>query len=246
MKKKINWKTTSVALLVLLISFVIILLIDKFWTIENVWKAPVLAFIGAIQTTVLAVAVWDFIAKKEFAKDILDLAKISTNITESGIIYYYDNFLNIKWNDILKKASRLTIAVLYSNTWRESNRTYLAKLAESKDSLTVYLPNYKENQVLEELSCRLNMTVEEVCENIQKSEKGFKELGANVLLHNGSFQTSYYLTENEAVLAVFNHKREKSTVPAMQVDKEGNLYNFIKQELEAIKNNMGILLTQAG
>lgn len=237
MSKKINWKTLSIALIVIIVLFFTILIIDNWWTSESVWKAPILALISAIQTTALAVVIWDFVAKKEFAQEILDLAHISNNITESGITYTYNDFLTINWNEILEPTNKLIIAVSYAYTWRESNRIKLAQIASSKDALTVYLPDYNNNDVLIELSRRFNKTINDVCNKIKESSMAFRELGATVFLYNGSFQTSFYLADNEAIMAVFKHKKQKSTVPAIRVNKSGDLYSFIESELEAIKSN---------
>lgn len=237
MSKKINWRTLSIALVVIIVLFFIIVVIDSCWTSESVWKAPIFALISAIQTTALAVAIWDFVAKKEFAQEILNLAHISNNITESGITYIYGDFLTINWNEILELTNKLIIAVSYANTWREANRIKLAQIASSKDALTVYLPDYGNNDVLTELSRRFNITVDDVYKKIKESSMAFRELGATVFLYSGSFQTSFYLADNEAIMAVFKHKKQKSTVPAIRINKSGGLYSFIESELEAIKNN---------
>jgi len=237
MNKKINWKTLSIALVVIIVLFFAIVVIDSCWTSESIWKAPILALIGAIQTTALAIAIWDFVAKKEFAQEILNLARISNNVTESGITYIYCDFLTINWSKILEPTNKLIIAVSYANTWREANRIKLAQIASSKDALTVYLPDYNNNDVLTELSRRFNITIDDVYDKIKESSMAFRELGATVFLYNGSFQTSFYLADNEAIMAVFKHKKQKATVPAIRVNKSGGLYSFIESELEAIKNN---------
>lgn len=242
MSSKINWKSLALALMVIIVTFFLTLLIDTYWVAdaegnESAWKVSILVFIGAIQTTALAVAIWDFIAKKSFVKEILDLAKLSNNISETGVLYIYDDFLSIDWSAILKRSNNLTIAVSYANTWRESHREYLRRISNIESNLTVFLPNFELEEVLKELSVRFDKTPEIIKESILQSYNAYKELGATVYLFNGCFQTSYYLMDNEAVMAVFNHKKEKSIVPAIQVNKLGSLYKYIAGELDAIKNN---------
>jgi glucose-6-phosphate-specific signal transduction histidine kinase len=74
MNKKINWKTLSIALVVIIVLFFAIVVIDSCWTSESIWKAPILALIGAIQTTALAIAIWDFVAKKRVRPRNIELS----------------------------------------------------------------------------------------------------------------------------------------------------------------------------
>lgn len=242
MNEKINKKSLSVALFVVLALFFVTLLIDTYWLPDasgntSAWKSTILAFIGAVQTTALAVAMWEFIAKKAFAKEILKLANISANVANTGIASVYDNYLDMDWNSIFGRTKTLTIAVSYANTWRENNRVKLKALATVPDAVKVFLPNYKSEAILSELAVRFNMRPDAVKTKISESSDSFRELGATVYLYNSCFQTSYYLADNEAIMAVFNHKKEKSVVPTFHVTRQGSLYKFIEEELESIRAN---------
>lgn len=242
MKNKINWVSLGIALLIVIFSFIAILIIDIKWVPDSdgytsAWKSTIIAFIAAVQTTALAVAIWEFIAKKAFAKDMLKLAKISSNVASTGIEYVYENYLDIDWNDIFSRTQSLTIAVSYATTWREHNRVRLEALGKMPDALKVFLPNYNDVAILSELSRRFGMSPDSVKTKINESSDSFKALGATVYLYNGCFQTSYYIADNEAVMAFFNHKKEKSTVPAFHVMRQGSIYKFIKDEIVSISAN---------
>ena len=144
------------------------------------------------------------------------MAKTSNNISEAGIESFYDDFLRIDWNGILGRTNTLKIAVSYANTWRESNRGRLSEIVQ-KNALTVFLPNYHSKEVWEELAFRFGKTTSEtIKDRLVNSSAEFKGLGATVYLYNGCFQTTYYLTDHEAIMAPFNHKQEKAGVPAIR------------------------------
>lgn len=73
--------------------------------------------------------------------------------------------------------------------------------------------------------------------NIIESAEKFMEYGALVYLYNGTFQNSYYLTENISIMSLFNHHIEKGTVPALKVRNGGSLYKFVCNDLIEIEKN---------
>lgn len=233
-----NQTVLLIALLISIASLVATALIEYFWIYDNIWKRQIVLLLGAIETSSIVIAIWEFSAKKTFAKEILTLANISSNITLSGIEYIYFDFLDINWKSLLKNTKSLKVAVTYANTWRESNRSLLTKFVEEKNTLTVFLPDFTDADIINVLALRFNTNSENVKNKIKESYEQFsKIIGANVFLYRGCFQSSYYLADNVGVMSFFNHKREKSTVPAIQVNNQGELYKYIKSEMEVIENN---------
>ena len=233
--KKINWKLLSLSLVAILVLFFMLVFIDVQWKTESIWKTPILTFIGAVQTSILATALWDYLAKKAFAKEMLELANISSNASESGLLYVYKDFLDIEWSKILENTKTLKLAVTYANTWRESNRAKLKAFIEAGNTVTVFLPDLHDDNVKKKLALRFETTSQAIEQKILTSYEGFMTLGATILLYKGCFQTTYYLFDDKAIMSVFNHKKEKGTVPSILVSKAGSLYKYINDELNAIQ-----------
>jgi len=233
---KLNFKVLFIAILVVVISFVGIILVNKFWVTPCLWKDQVILLLGAIETSAILVSIWEFIAKKSFAREILSLAKISSNVEKAGIIGVYNDFQDIEWENILNNTKSFQVAVTYANTWRESNRKVLKKFVYDKKSIAVYLPDYTDEAILAVLALRFNMTNEKIREKIKESCYSFKnEIGATVYIYHGCFMNSYYLSDNTGIMSFFNHAKEKSTVPALEVNNRGELYSYILSEFEFIK-----------
>ncbi|MDD4590041.1 MAG: hypothetical protein PHG06_06355 [Parabacteroides sp.] len=235
---KFNKTVLLIAIAVIGISFVGIVLVNQYWKNTSLWKDQVILLLGAIETSAIVVSIWEFIAKKSFAKEMLSLAKISSNVEKSGIIHIYNDFQDIQWKAILDHTKSFQVAATYANTWREGNRKALKDFVEDKKNLTVYLPDFTDESILGELASRLNMPNEKIREKIRESCNSFKnEIGATVYLYHGCFQSSYYLSDNAGIMSFFNHKKEKSIVPALEISNQGELYGYISSEFESIKKN---------
>ena len=235
---ELNYKVLVWALLISITSLIILLVIDLYWTDDTVLKHQIVLIVGAIETSAIVVGIWDFIAKKSFAKEIIDLANISTNIKNSGIIHIYNDFNDVDWKLILENTKSLQIAVIYAKTWRESNRKRLSSFVSDNRELIVYMPDYNDQNILIELASRFKTSTDKVKSGIQESYNSFKnEIGAKVYLYRGSFQCSYYICDNNGIMSFFNHKLEKSTVPAILMNNQGELYKYITSEINAIAEN---------
>ncbi|WP_425060341.1 hypothetical protein SCACP_10310 [Sporomusa carbonis] len=235
---RLSHKVLLIALIIVIIAFLGMGLVDYYWISNSVWKQQIILLLGAIETSAIVVAVWEFAAKKTFAKEILDLAHISSNISKSGVAHIYLDFQDISWKPLLENTRNLKIAVTYANTWRESHRSLLGNFAKEKKNLIVFLPDFNDTAILNELALRFEINSEEVKQKIRESYDRFKkDMGASVFLYRGCFQSTYYLTDNIGIMSFFNHKKDKSTVPAIQVTNQGELYQYINSELEAIENN---------
>lgn len=129
---RLSHKVLLIALIIVIIAFLGMGLVDYYWISNSVWKQQIILLLGAIETSAIVVAVWEFAAKKTFAKEILDLAHISSNISKSGVAHIYLDFQDISWKPLLENTRNLKIAVTYANTWRESHRSLLGNFAKEK------------------------------------------------------------------------------------------------------------------
>ncbi len=237
LREGINYKILCISLLLIIIFGVGIYFTSYEWTQSNNTRIFLLSVFSTVFSLLIVFTLWETIGKRSFAKDMLHLAKISTNINESGIEYVYSDFKKIIWREELKYANTLTIAFSYGETWRNYNLQALEELTRDKAKITIYFPNYLDPIVVSSLSMRFSYSIEEIVSRIKQSAKVFSQLGASVFLYNGTFQSSYYLIDNIGFMAPFNHKKEKSYVPAIKVARGGSMYEYIRNEIDAIHEN---------
>ena len=158
---------------------------------------------------------------------------ISSNIKKSGIIEYTNNFKSLKWENELKYTKTLKIAFVYGRTWREQNREVLEEFVK-KGAIEIALPDYNNENLMRGYDERFNFESGETRKRVMEAEKFFNDLKAKVCLNNKTFLSSYYLMEDHAIMAPFNHLKEKGYVPAIKAEKGGALYDFIEKEIESI------------
>jgi hypothetical protein len=178
---------------------------------------------------------WQSLEKRLFAEDLLNLAKISSNIQDSGIISYYDSFLDIEWDRQFYESKNLQMFFTFAITFGQHNRVKIEKAISKGLKVEVYYPNIKNKVILDELNSRFDQTDPNWTYNkVRESIKLYKDLGASVYMFNGNISASYYLFDNIAYMSYFNHNNKKKTVPCIEVKKGGNLFNYINEEMSII------------
>lgn len=215
---------------------------------QNVWKSVVISVVNAIASLVGVSAIWDIFAKKSFAKKILDLVGISNRLYQSGIVDFTARFEGeIDWNKEISQTDSLVVVFTYGATWRNHNRDVLEELLERNGKLEVILPDYSKEENMGTLDRRFNYDNGETQKRIKEAAVFFKGLSDNkkykknvkVYLFDGVFQSSYYLMDDDAIMATFNHqKKKKGSAPAFKCIKDSELYQFIEKEIADIKNHI--------
>ncbi len=243
--QKLNYKIFCVCLVLVLISATALWAISHHWKPADNLQTMVVAFISTFQSIVIGFSLWEMVGKRSFAKDMLDLAKISQNMVESGIEYYYDNFKHIVWRDELYGKTSLKIAFTFGETWINGNYETLELLTKNDGMITAYLPNYNNEKVIAALKIRFEYDNATIERRIKRTQERFEKLGASIFLYNQTFNTSYYLYDDTAIMAPYHHngKQEKTFVPAIKAKFGGGLYGFVKSEFAAIENDSVLVTT---
>ena len=184
--------------------------------------------------------VWELMCKNSFAREILNLGKVTDNYIDSGIEHVYERFKEIDWNIELRDVKELTIFITYGSTWRNYNR-YLINNKDKKNKFTVILPNFNNKNLIDELDRRFcygnYCDVSEksiVSKLIKDAAQDFKQMGWKVKLYDGTICTSYYLYGEKCICAPFKHDVEKSDVPAIKSSKGGTYYEFCKKDIDSL------------
>ena len=98
--------------------------------------------ISTIGAAFLVNFLWEIFAKKRFAESVLEMAKISKNIEQSGVDHIDIDFSSINWQAELTKTHNLTAIFTYAQTWRNSQqreRTDLQLLCLITKTKTLWL-----------------------------------------------------------------------------------------------------------
>lgn len=204
------------------------------WTTWDSFRIILISTLGTILSLAIVFIFWELIGKKSFAKDVLHLAKISTNITNSGIVYYYNNFRDINWGEELEHVNKLVLVFSYNATWYNNNLQIIKNIIENQGEIIVYLPDYSNESVKEYLSFRFFTYPEDIEKKILEAIDFFKKVKAKIYLYNGTFQSSYYLYDKNAIMSVYHHKKERDVVPAFKTTLGGNLFSYIQKEIKTI------------
>ena len=211
-----NYYILFFVLIIIFAITIIMSFLGEPWTQYDNWRQTILSLLGATQATAIVFIIWEVAAKRSFAAEVLKLAGISTNISIAGVEHF--------------------VVISHGNTWRESNRETL-KLFCEKSKLRIFLPNFLDEDIMDTLDRRFNYEKGKTALKIIESICEFKKIGAEIYLYNGSFQSSYYVTDKCSIMSVFNHQVEKGTVPAIKVSNSGTLHKYINDEINAILNN---------
>lgn len=236
---KITHKNTS-SIFVSIILFLAIMALH-FWGLAKIvndsWRIFALNLSSTIATVILANVLWEIIAKENFAKSILKQVKISENIARSGIDSVYVDFREIDWGKEFQSTKSFTAAFIYAYSWRSNNEKYIKAFASRnsrKKRMNIIVPDPENAAIMSDLDRRFNFEHGDTKKKIEDCIKDFHDLGATVYLYNGTLQASYYKMDKECVMSFFTHTKEKGIVPALKAMKNGNMYNYISADLDAL------------
>lgn len=196
-------------------------------------------FLSTIVSTIgaafLVNLLWEVFAKKRFAESIIEMAKISKNIEQSGVDHIDTDFSSINWKDELSKTHNFTAIFTYAQTWRNSNRIAIQNFTKKrKNKFTVFMPDYENDEIMAEFDRRYNYTTGKTRELIKEAVIDYSELGAKVYLFDKSLQSTYYVMDNVALMAFFKHSPGRTTVPYIRAESAGSFYDYIVSEKNAI------------
>jgi hypothetical protein len=191
--------------------------------------------------------IWDLFIRRDFLQEILEKAKISTDINFWGIEKITDSFHEeIDWKSLIQNSNKIDIFFAYGRTWRGAHEIDLRQAAENKDvRFRVVLPDPDNHQIVSELARRFVLTPEEVKRRIEEAATFFKTLNRKQNEAGAAIEIwylpespvfSFYRFDSTTILALYRHKKERGSVPTIVCKKGGSLYEFIKQEFDVMIN----------
>lgn len=198
----------------------------------------------ALATIAFLSGAWEAHSKRSFAKEVLELSNVSDNYIDSGILHVYKEFSEIDWKDLFLNSKRVMCFFTYAYSWRSNNRTALNILKEQGTEVTIILPNYNNDQIVDALNndfkyakytdSNSENASKDVKNLIKDAEEYFLDFGATVKLYDGNIKSTYYLIDNKCIFAPFKHGCKKSTVPAILCENGGTFFEFCKRDIASI------------
>ncbi len=219
---------------------------NKWWTGQGIW-VPIFQNLGAISLVTVALTFgWELVGKRAFLDEVLAKAQLSRDIKSAGILQITDSFhdKSIDWTSYIKKATNIDIFFAYGKTWRNTYAQELEAVAHKDDAhIKVVLPDPENKETIVELARRFSYEQGDLINLIKEAEEYFENLKPK----NGSKGATleiwflpaaptftFYRFDHVGVLALYTHRKKRTAVPTFICEQGGSLYNYIRQEFEAM------------
>lgn len=217
------------------------------------WSSLVTNVGGLVFATSLITVGWELTGKRSFAAEVMAMAGLGSDVSRAGISTVTDQYLDdVEWDELFRGAEKVDIVVAYANTWRHAHWARLVRLAATKGArLRVFLPDPDDQPTMDALARRFNSTTPEITSKVREAIHDFSSLsttaGAEVSVHTrpGDMLFSCYRFDGSAVLTLYSHRRSRTSVPTWVV-RQGTLFQFVYEEVSAIKEQSTLVETNEG
>jgi hypothetical protein len=209
--------------------------------------ALVLANIGALIVTQIAVGLFSLPAQRSFIREVLGKVRLSENIEEAGLERVVMQQNSLDWNDLFRKSKSARLFFVTNNTWRKRNYDIIADFVRSGGELTVLLPDPNNEAILTELSGKLRKDKDDCKKDIEEAILGFAEFGrldnhstgnpkVNIYLVTSDLYFTFYIYDEFAIVAFRSYQFYRGDVPHFVVRRGGFLYDFVISQLRVLIN----------
>lgn len=207
------------------------------------WSAFLGQLGGLLVATGLVTVAWETFGRRQFTREVLSLANLSTDLKNSGIVRISDQYLDDVelWARLFRDVKRLDIVVAYASTWRNTHRQRLQSAAQTKGArIRVFLPDPDDDLTMRTLAHRFNMEVDTLRGKVAEAKLDFESLpvaesaSLTVFLRPGDLVYSAYRFDSNAVVTLYSHSRERQSSVPMFVVEGGTLFRFVKNDIDAI------------
>lgn len=188
---------------------------------------------------------WELAGKRALADEMYERFGTSSDVRTAGLIGIGSSYVSDPdWETYFSGVTRLDIVVAYAHTWRNQHLPQLREVASRADArIRVYLPDPDDSEGISVLAYRFGYDAERLKRNIEEARQEFTRLatpnGADVqVLYRPAYSVfSFYRFDSVAVVTLYSHSRERQpNVPTFVCKAGGSLFNFVYEELVALRN----------
>jgi hypothetical protein len=187
---------------------------------------------------------WELSMKRDFSNEILEKVNLSTDIKDSGIIKIRKSFQKISqedWDDLLKVNIKFLKLFFSSSTvWRRHHLKALEKLNFKQKTIEIYMPNFKNEELLKALSLKDNETPKEIKSKIKGTYDFFQKLQKQnsklkIILVDEVPIMTFYMNNERIIIATYSLISKEEDVPTFIANSKGFLYQFANREIKHLK-----------
>ena len=253
---KILVQRTSLNSILIAVAFIILGIGLLYWSNSpEYWfgKASLQATIrdlGSLCVVSFAITlIWELVAKRSFSDELLAKAKISQELSSSGLIQITFESREIDWIKFLEEAKEVDLLFSFGRTWRGAYRQEVHELAQRKNvKLRVLLPDPDNQTILEGLSERFFTPPEKIKERIYEAKQEFSELqkeqfgsGASIEIWYISKQPGFamYRFDNTAAIYLYPYAPYYTTGiegPHFIAKKGGSIFKLVSAQFDFLTN----------
>jgi hypothetical protein len=236
--RKINNLQAVVTVLVMLLAGVLLLV----WaTSLTEWRQTVVEQAGGtLLVAALLTVAWEFYGRRALAGEVMEAARLSTEVQQSGITSVGSNFRSAPWDRLLT-AEKIDIYLGLGRTFHSNYSTALkAAAARPNSRIRVVTADPNDEAAVECMAERFTRTAEEVKSDIRLGTEAFLALGraakgvVEVYHRTGEPLTALYRFDKEAVITLYSHRRGHGDVPFILCKEGGSLYEFVRDEFDKL------------
>ena|SRR5665213_1125610 len=213
------------------------------WWIGRDWEHALLEQVGSILIAAMGLAlIWEWRGRRALSGEIFDMVQTATSLRDSGLTKYSEDYLKVDWPKLFVGVREIDIFLVYGGTWRRNHHQKLVDALKGNAHIRVVLGStVKGTPHVRVLAERLDITEDTLLERVNEAIEEYKDIAKaaggkgclRIYSWEGDHMFSGYRFDDEVILTLFSHSKERKNVPTFTC-VTGPLYNFFNQELSTI------------
>lgn len=248
-----TYKTVAIALAVALVAILLFVAgHNEALQSASGTTAIILTEIGGLLLVSAALTLlWELGAKREFANELFEKARISEFVRETGLIKAFDDFQKLDWDEHFEGTKNFDVYFAGGTGFRKSHQKFFEDLEDNPQAtINVFLPDPDDEVIVEQLRLRWRpkYTEQKVRERLTDAIVDFNGVlerarakGATVNVWLVPFAPLYtlYRCDDVFVFTPYRHRpyESKGTVPVSIYRQGGSMHEYFEKELAFLKEN---------
>ena len=236
---------TLLAALVLLVPGVVLLWAASETAAEHPRLSITFQHLGSFVLASLVIAlIFQFWQMRGLIDDMWERAEIVKSLRSARLSrFVVEDFeeVDVQWAQLIEDSNYIGILFSYGRTWRGRHIHQLREfLRDERARLDVVLPDTENDALMKGLGTRFGLPPEEVKNRTEEAVSAFVGLNGpgrgmlSVYAFSRPIVFTCYRFDMHAVLTTYRHQSEKGPIITMVGEHGGDMYAFVKDELDWI------------